>query len=200
MTLDDAKRVAKRLLDTKSADFGGRPRAGLEQDELMGAVGGFFTRNAVMYPAWPRFSRTSSECASEKIPAHGVAKAALDDAFGRCEDALAWLRKRHAAESLPLLRLPVKTDDLDSYLAKGSRPPAQDATDIVFLGTGGSSSAGRLSLHWPAMPCPDSGLSARARGSFYGSPRPRTFAVLLAGSRSRLRFIAISNPAAPVKR
>ena len=38
----------------------------------------------------------------------------------RCEDALAWLRKQHAEESLPLLRLPAKTDDLDA-IAEGRR-------------------------------------------------------------------------------
>ena len=43
VTLADAKRVAKRLLDTKHAHAGGRPRAGSDQDRTSSAKGWNFS-------------------------------------------------------------------------------------------------------------------------------------------------------------
>src|SRR5438128_12662854 len=79
---------------------------------------------------------------AEKIGAHGVAKSALDDALRRCEGALAWVREQHAKGSLPLLRLPGSTDDLDEIEKAAARLRAR-ATDVVVLGTGGSSLGGQ---------------------------------------------------------
>ena len=68
--------------------------------------------------------------------------AGFADALARTGEALAWLRARHADGTLPLLRLPEKRDDIAAIL--GYAALLRDgATDIVFLGTGGSSLGGQ---------------------------------------------------------
>src|SRR5205814_10730323 len=60
----------------------------------------------------------------------------------RSGEALAWLRARHADGTLPLLRLPEKRDDIATIL--GYATLLRDGTsDVVFLGTGGSSLGGQ---------------------------------------------------------
>ena len=80
---------------------------------------------------------------TDQVGSNGVAPVALADALKRTEPALAWLRARHADSSLPLLRLPAKHDDLVSIKDAARRLTATGATDIVFLGTGGSSLGGQ---------------------------------------------------------
>jgi len=53
----------------------------------------------------------------ETIGAHGASDKVLNDALGRAESALDFLRVRHADGSLPLLRLPDAQDDLASIRA-----------------------------------------------------------------------------------
>src|SRR5262245_26427811 len=79
----------------------------------------------------------------DRVGPNGAAPEALADALKRTEPALAWLRTRHADGSLPLLRLPAKHDDLVSIKDAARRLTATGATDIVFLGTGGSSLGGQ---------------------------------------------------------
>ncbi len=76
------------------------------------------------------------------IGPHGVSQKALNDALARTEGALETLRARHADGGLPVLRLPQTRDDLTAIRDTGRRL-AQDATDIVLLGTGGSSLGGQ---------------------------------------------------------
>jgi glucose-6-phosphate isomerase len=52
------------------------------------------------------------------------------------------VRKQHADASLPLLRLPARTDDLDA-IGKAATRLRAGATDVVVLGTGGSSLGGQ---------------------------------------------------------
>ena len=60
----------------------------------------------------------------------------------RTADELARLRKWHADGTLPLLRLPEKRDDVATILGYASL--LRDGTsDVVFLGTGGSSLGGQ---------------------------------------------------------
>jgi glucose-6-phosphate isomerase len=79
---------------------------------------------------------------AENIGTHGVAADALDTALRRSEAALAWLRAAHADGTLPLLRLPERTDDLDAILRAAARLRS-GASDVVVLGTGGSSLGGQ---------------------------------------------------------
>ena len=62
--------------------------------------------------------------------------------LARTGEALAWLRARHADGTLPLLRLPEQRDDIATIL--GYATLLRDgASDVVFLGTGGSSLGGQ---------------------------------------------------------
>jgi glucose-6-phosphate isomerase len=88
------------------------------------------------------FTQNIDGARAETIGAHGVAKGALGDALERCEGALAWLRKQHADASLPLLRLPARADDLEDIRKAAVRLRA-GASDVVVLGTGGSSLGGQ---------------------------------------------------------
>ncbi len=63
-------------------------------------------------------------------------------ALTRTGEALTWLRARHADGALPLLRLPKKQDDIATILGYAALLRA-NATDVVFLGTGGSSLGGQ---------------------------------------------------------
>src|SRR5262249_57308566 len=76
-----------------------------------------------------------------RIGREGVTEAALADALVRAGEALAWIKARHADGKLPLLRLPEQTSDLKAINDAAHRI-ATGATDIVFLGTGGSSRRG----------------------------------------------------------
>src|SRR5437764_2373229 len=88
------------------------------------------------------FQQDIDSARAETVGNHGIASAVLDDTLRRSEAALVWLRKAHAEESLPLLRLPARTDDLDGIERAAARLRA-GATDVVVLGTGGSSLGGQ---------------------------------------------------------
>src|SRR5262245_64414493 len=78
----------------------------------------------------------------EKIGSHGIGPDVLKTALTRAESALVWLRARHADRTLPLLRLPGTHADLE-VIRNTARQLADRATDIVILGTGGSSLGGQ---------------------------------------------------------
>ena len=62
--------------------------------------------------------------------------------LSRTSEALDSIRARHADGTLPLLRLPEKRDDIATIL--GYAALLRDGTsDVVFLGTGGSSLGGQ---------------------------------------------------------
>jgi glucose-6-phosphate isomerase len=66
----------------------------------------------------------------------------FDQTLAGTAEALAWLRARHADGALPLLRLPERRDDIATIL--GYAALLRDGTtDVVFLGTGGSSLGGQ---------------------------------------------------------
>jgi glucose-6-phosphate isomerase len=139
------------------------------------------------------FKQTIENARAEKIGEHGVGKAALDDALKRSETALDWVRKAHETSSLPLLRLPAKTSDLDDIATAAARL-RQGATDVVVLGTGGSSLGGQTLAQL-------AGVGVRGIEAFRDGPRlhfmdnldPATYGGLLAGlPLATTRFIAIS--------
>ena len=83
------------------------------------------------------------DAALEKnVGPHGIADAALSGALARAEGALDRLRRHYAEGTLPLLRLPEKQDDLAQIREAAARLKA-GASDIVILGTGGSSLGGQ---------------------------------------------------------
>jgi glucose-6-phosphate isomerase len=128
-----------------------------------------------------------------RIGPHGVAAPALTAALDRAAGALDWLRERHADGKLPLLRLPEKTDDLAGITSAAQRL-AQGATDVVFLGTGGSSLGGQTLTQLAGHAVPGVGpLRAGARLHFIDNLDPESFALLLARAPlATTRFAAIS--------
>lgn len=86
--------------------------------------------------------QTIDSALEKSIGTHGVAEAALSGALARAEAALDRLRRHYAEGTLPLLRLPEKQDDLAGIRAAAARLK-DGATDIVILGTGGSSLGGQ---------------------------------------------------------
>jgi glucose-6-phosphate isomerase len=139
------------------------------------------------------FRQNIENARAEKIGAHGVAKSALDDALARAEAALDWVRDAHEKSSLPLLRLPAKTSDLDDIKRAAARLRA-GATDVVVLGTGGSSLGGQTLAQL-------AGVGVRGIEAFREAPRlhfmdnldPATYGGLLAKlPLATTRFIAIS--------
>ena len=127
------------------------------------------------------------------VGAHGLAANALDTALARAEGALDWLRARHADGGLPLLRLPERRDDLPAIRDVGQRV-ADNATDIVFLGTGGSSLGGQTLAQLAGHAVPGVGaLRPPPRLHFMDNLDPFTFAEVLARlPHQTTRFVAIS--------
>jgi glucose-6-phosphate isomerase len=136
----------------------------------------------------------SIDSALEKnVGSHGIADAALKSALDRAEAALDWLRARYADGGLPLLRLAGKHDDLRPVIDAGRRL-ADRATDIVLLGTGGSSLGGQTlsQLAWHGVPGVGA-LRPTPHLHFMDNIDPRTYAALLDRlPHGTTRFVAIS--------
>ena len=129
----------------------------------------------------------------ERIGPHGVSADALKSALARSEKALDWVRARHADRSLPLLRLPETHSDLESIRDK-ARQLADRATDIVILGTGGSSLGGQTLAQLAGFAVPGVGaLRAPPQLHFIDNLDPDSFGTLLARlPHATTRFVAIS--------
>lgn len=139
------------------------------------------------------FKQNIDNARAETIGVNGISKVALDEALRRCAPALDWVRKAHADNTLPLLRLPEKTSDLDEIKHAGTRLRA-GASDIVLLGTGGSSLGGQTLAQL-------AGIAVRGVEAFLPGPRmhfmdnldPATYGALLEKlPLATTRFIAIS--------
>jgi glucose-6-phosphate isomerase len=129
----------------------------------------------------------------EHVGPHGVSADALKSALARAESALDWLRARHADGRLPLLRLPEARSDLET-IRDTARQLADRATDIVILGTGGSSLGGQTLAQLAGFAIPGVGaLRAPPQLHFIDNLDPDSFGTLLARlPHATTRFIAIS--------
>ncbi len=130
---------------------------------------------------------------AERIGAEGVSAPALADALARTGEAIATLRARHRDGSLPLLRLPERRDDLGSIREAAGRLRA-GASDVVFLGTGGSSLGGQTLAQLAGYNVPGLGLRRQGpRLHFIDNLDPDTYEALLARlPLAGTRFVAIS--------
>ena len=130
---------------------------------------------------------------AERIGAEGIAAADFAAALARTDDALEWLRAHHADGRLPLLRLPAARDDL-AGIAVTARRLADGASDIVILGTGGSSLGGQTLAQLAGYVVPGVGaLRNGPRLHFMDNLDADTFAMLLAKlPLASSRFVAIS--------
>ena len=130
---------------------------------------------------------------SERVGGEGVAAADFADALERTREALDWLRARHADGGLPLLRLPAARDDL-AAVSYAARRLTDGASDIVILGTGGSSLGGQTLAQLAGHGVPGVGaLRQGPRLHFMDNLDADTFAALLVSlPLAGTRFIAIS--------
>lgn len=129
----------------------------------------------------------------DRIGAQGVSVDALKAALARAEGALEWLRGRHADRSLPLLRLPETHSDLE-IIRDTARQLADRATDIVILGTGGSSLGGQTLAQLAGFAVPGVGaLRVPPQLHFIDNLDAESFGAMLAKlPHSTTRFVAIS--------
>ena len=139
------------------------------------------------------FQQDIDSARAETIGTHGVSNASLADTLKRAEAALDWVRAAHEKSTLPLLRFPARTDDLDA-IGKAAARLRTGATDVVVLGVGGSSLGGQTLAQL-------AGVGVRGIEAFRTGPRlhfldnldPATYAALLdALPLATTRFIAIS--------
>jgi glucose-6-phosphate isomerase len=129
----------------------------------------------------------------KNIGPQGVSAAALEAALARAGGALDSLRARHADGGLPLLHLPEKTDDLAAIEAAGCGLAA-GASDIVILGTGGSSLGGQTLCQLADYAVPGvAALRDPPRLHFIDNLDPLSFETLLAKlPLATSRFVSIS--------
>jgi glucose-6-phosphate isomerase len=130
---------------------------------------------------------------ASRIGTHGVAEDKLVATLARTQDALDALRTWHGDGALPLLRLPAKHDDLDS-IRSVARQLVDGATDVVVLGTGGSSLGGQTLAQLADYAVPGIGILRRApRLHFIDNLDPESFGALLAAlPLATTRFLVIS--------
>jgi glucose-6-phosphate isomerase len=115
------------------------------------------------------------------------------EVLSRTSGALDWLRARHADGQLPLLRLPEKRDDLAAIL--GYAGVLRDGTsDVVFLGTGGSSLGGQTLAQLAGHAVPGVGsLRDPPRIHFMDNLDPESYGTLLGRLPLKTsRFVAVS--------
>jgi glucose-6-phosphate isomerase len=139
------------------------------------------------------FTHSIENAREERVGPHGVKADALDAALTRAESALEWLRARHADRGLPLLRLPDAHGDLE-IIRDTARALADRATDIVILGTGGSSLGGQTLAQLAGFAVPGVGaLRAPPQLHFIDNLDPESFGALLDRlPHATTRFVAIS--------
>ena len=139
------------------------------------------------------FAQSIDATLAARIGEEGIDQQALEQTLRRTEGALEWLRARHDGQSLPLLHLPAERGDLASIRDAAGRLRA-GASDIVFLGTGGSSLGGQTLAQL-------AGHGIAGLGALRGAPRvhfmdnldAETFGTLLALlPLATTRFVAIS--------
>jgi glucose-6-phosphate isomerase len=135
----------------------------------------------------------SIENARAERVADGVGSSELSDALARSRQALDWLRARHADHGLPLLHLPAQRDDIQGITETAERL-TNGASDIVLLGTGGSSLGGQTLAQLAGHAVPGLGaLRPPPRLHFMDNLDPETFGGLLqALPLASTRFVAIS--------
>jgi glucose-6-phosphate isomerase len=127
------------------------------------------------------------------IGREGISEAVLSEALARADKALEGLRARHADGGLRLLHLPAERSDLPA-VHEAAQQLRTGASDIVFLGTGGSSLGGQTLAQLAGYAVPGVGaLRAGPRIHFMDNLDPQSFGALLSSlPLATARFVAIS--------
>lgn len=130
---------------------------------------------------------------AERTGGGGLPRHALDAALVGIESAARRLAEDHRTGRLPLLHVPAQTDDLGPT-EEAAAWLRQDATDIVFLGTGGSSLGGQTLAQLRDYAVPGAGrFTDLPRVHFLDNLDPLTFERFLARlPLGHTRFVAIS--------
>src|SRR3954454_2110674 len=130
---------------------------------------------------------------ASRIGENGIPQTALDAALVLTEKAVKRLREDDASGRLPLLHMPRTTDDLES-VREAAAWLRDDATDVVFLGTGGSSLGGQALAQLRDFAVPGAGrFTESPRVHFLDNLDPITFdRVLHKLPLSSTKFVAIS--------
>jgi glucose-6-phosphate isomerase len=115
------------------------------------------------------------------------------DVLSRTGAALDWLRARHADGKLPLLRLAERRDDIAAILGYAG-VLRNGTTDVIFLGTGGSSLGGQTLAQLAGHAVPGVGsLRDPPRVHFMDNLDPESYATLLQRLPLKTsRFVAVS--------
>ena len=129
----------------------------------------------------------------DTIGTGGLNRKVFDHALSTVEKALSRLKEEEASGQLPLLRLPREFGDLLG-LAETASWLRQKVTDVVFLGTGGSSLGGQTLSQMKNYAIPGVGRFANTpRVHFLDNLDPVTFdAFLQCVPLETSRFVAIS--------
>src|SRR3954466_15135211 len=130
---------------------------------------------------------------ASRIGENGIPRTALDAALVLTEKALKRLREDDETGRLPLLHMPRTTDDL-APVREAAAWLRQDATDVVFLGTGGSSLGGQTVAQLKDYAVPGAGRFTEApRVHFLDNLDPITLDhVLHRLPLASTRFVSIS--------
>src|SRR3954451_8412145 len=123
----------------------------------------------------------------------GLTQGALDEALGLVGEAMKRLAEDDASGRLPLLHMPRTNEDLAS-IREAAAFLRDGASDVVFLGTGGSSLGGQTLAQLKDYAVPGLGRFAEApRAHFLDNLDPQTFGGLLERlPLATSRFVAIS--------
>ena len=130
---------------------------------------------------------------AKNVGAQGIDDAALAAALARAEGALDRLRQHYSEGTLPLLRLPEKKDDL-AQIKEAAGKLVDGASDIVILGTGGSSLGGQTLAQLAGYAVPGVGvLRAPPRLHFIDNLDAHSYESMLGRlPLASTRFVAIS--------
>src|SRR3712207_6208849 len=123
----------------------------------------------------------------------GLPEVAIDGALRAVETGLARLREEDESGRLPLLHMPEADGDLGAIRDAAARLTAE-ATDVVFLGTGGSSLGGQTVAQLRDYAVPGAGRFAEnPRVHFLDNLDPTTFELVLQRlPLATTRFVAVS--------
>ncbi|MET0743134.1 MAG: glucose-6-phosphate isomerase [Microvirga sp.] len=130
---------------------------------------------------------------ASNIGGDGIPQTALDAALAVVGNAMKRLAEDDASGRLPLLHMPGTTDDLEDVSQAAARL-RDGATDVVFLGTGGSSLGGQTLAQLKDYAVPGAGrFTESPRVHFLDNLDPITFdRVLRKLPLSSTRFVSIS--------
>lgn len=134
-------------------------------------------------------------CLTAAIGEYGLTDALMNAWLGKLEPGIAKLRRGYETGGLPLLRIPGRSDDIETARAAYERL-CEGAGTLVFFGTGGSSLGGQALAQLGGWFIPGEKPSRKFLGPrlrVYDNLDGRTLAISLAGlDLETTRFVVIS--------